>query len=147
LKSRARSFGKLLGLRALVVCASLFFWFATAAPAAPVLVGHPGFAGQTLDADGAKAVLLGKRITLGGARVVIVFARNGDAQDAVLQALLGMTTSQFQTHWRRLFMTGGGSAPRIVETEAEALKLAADTPGAITFADSARASPLVILAP
>lgn len=114
--------------------------------AEPVLVGHAGLKGQTLDADGVKAVLLGKKITLGGTRVVIVFARLGDAQDEFLESHLGMTTSQFQNHWRRLFMTGGGTAPKIVETEADARKLAAETPGAVVITDSARAAGLAILA-
>jgi hypothetical protein len=57
-----------------------------------------------------------------------------------------MTTSQLQNHWRRLFMTGGGSAPKIVETEADAVKLVAVTAGAVTVADSASVSGLVVLA-
>jgi hypothetical protein len=114
--------------------------------AEPALVGHPGLQGQTLDADGTKAVLLGKRITLGDTRVVIVIAKAGDAQNAFLQSHVGMTTSQFQNHWRRLFMTGGGSAPKIVETETDAVKLAAETPGAVAAVDSSAAGSLVILA-
>ncbi|HVS53500.1 MAG TPA: hypothetical protein VHD62_14190 [Opitutaceae bacterium] len=111
----------------------------------PALVGNPAFKGQSLDADAIKAVLLGKKVTLGDTRVVIVIAKSGDAQEQFLQQAVGMTTSQFQTHWRRLFMTGGGSAPKIVETEADARKLAAETPGAIAIASQADAG-LVTLA-
>lgn len=118
----------------------------TALHAAPALVGNIGLQGQTLDADAVKAVLLGKKITLGGVRVVIVLARDGDAQNAFLQSHLGMTTSQFQNYWRRLFMTGGGTAPKIVETDAEARKLAAETPGAIVVTDSANTAGLAVLA-
>jgi hypothetical protein len=132
-------------LRSLVIGASLF-GFCAALHAAPALVGHAGLAGQALDDEGVKAVLLGKRITLGKSRVVIIMARSSEAQDAFLQTHLGMTTSQFQTHWRRLFMTGGGSAPKIVGTEADARKLAAETPGAIVITDSARAAGLAVLA-
>jgi len=114
--------------------------------AAPALAGHPGLKGQSLDADAVKAVLLGKRVTIGDARVVIIIAKSGAAQDAFLQSHVAMTTSQFQNHWRRLFMTGGGSAPKIVETEADAVKLAADTPGAVALADSDQATSLAILA-
>ena len=131
-------------LRSLLFGASLCS-AGSALHAAPALAGHAGLMGQTLDADAVKAVLLGKKVTLGGARVVIVMARTGDAQNAFLQSRLGMTTSQFQNHWRRLFMTGGGTAPRIVETEAEARKLAAETPGAIVIADSASATGLAVL--
>jgi hypothetical protein len=114
--------------------------------AEPTLSGNKSLAGQSLDADGVKAVLLGKKITIGDVRVVIVIAKESAAQDAFLQSHVGMTASQFQNHWRRLFMTGGGSAPKIVETEAEACKLVAETAGAVTVADSASAGSLVILA-
>ncbi|HYD84502.1 MAG TPA: hypothetical protein VEA63_10625, partial [Opitutus sp.] len=95
---------------------------------------------------GVKAVLLGKRVTIGDARVVIVIAKAGEAQEAFLKASVAMTTSQFQNHWRRLFMTGGGSAPKVVETEADAVKLAAETPGAVVIGDSAALGDLATLA-
>lgn len=116
------------------------------AHAEPTLAGHPGYKGQTLDADGIKAVLLGKKTSIGDARVVIVLAKAGDAQDKFLQARVGMNTSQLQTHWRRLFMTGGGTAPKIVETPEEAAKLVAETPGAIAIIDEGAVGGLHILA-
>jgi hypothetical protein len=122
------------------------FAFVSSLRAEPALAGHLGLKGQSLDADGVKAVLLGKRVTLGDARVVIVIAKAGVAQDTFLQARVGMTTGQFQNHWRRLFMTGGGSAPKIVETEADAAKLAAETPGAVAMVDAGAAAGLAVLA-
>jgi hypothetical protein len=130
-------------IRFLLLCAAL--GFVSLLQAEPVLVGNKALAGQTLDADGIKAVMLGKKITIGDARAVIIISKASDAQEVFLKDHVGMTASQFQTHWRRLFMTGGGSAPKIVENEAEALKLAAETPGAITVADSANAGALVVL--
>lgn len=111
----------------------------------PVLAGNKHLADQVLDADGIRAVILGKRITIGDSRAVIVIAKTSAAQDRFLQSHVGMTTSQFQTYWRRLFMTGGGSAPKIVETEAEAYKLAADTSGAITVLDENACGDLVVI--
>lgn len=113
--------------------------------AGPVLAANAGLGGQTLDVNEVKAVLLGKKITLGDVRLVIVIARAGEAQNAFLQSHVGMSASQFLNHWRRLFMTGGGTAPKIVESEAEACKLAAGTPGAIIITDSANATGLAIL--
>ncbi len=123
-------------------------WLATtfAALAEPVLVGHKGFNGQTLDADTVKAVLLGKKVTLGDTRVVLVIAKTGDAQEAFLKNHVGMTADQVQTHWRRLFMTGGGSAPKTVDSEADAAKLVAETPGAVAIVDSSKAEGLTVLA-
>lgn len=114
--------------------------------AAPALAGHPGLKGQSLDAEGIKAVLLGKRVTIGDARVVLIIAKSSDNQEAFLKTHVAMTTSQFQNHWRRLFMTGGGSAPKIVESEADGLKLATDTPGAVVIGDSAAFGDLATLA-
>jgi hypothetical protein len=114
--------------------------------AAPALLGHKGLAGQPLDAESAKAVLMGKKVALGNTRVIIVIAKASATQDTFLQAHVGMTTSQFQNHWRRLFMTGSGSAPKIVDTEADAIKLAAETPGAVVVADAAGAADLAVLA-
>ena len=113
--------------------------------AEPVLVGNKALAGQTLDAAGIKAALLGKKATLGSARVVIVIAKTCPAQDALLKDKVGMTTDQLQTHWRRLFMTGGGSAPKVVDNEVAACKLVAETPGAVAIVDSASAGDLAVL--
>lgn len=122
-----------------------FLTAAVWAQAESTLAGNKAFSGQTLDLESTKAVLLGKKITLGDARVVIVIAKASDAQDHFLQKNVGMNTSQFQNHWRRLFMTGGGTAPKIVESEAEAAKLAAETPGAVVIVDAAKADGLVVL--
>jgi hypothetical protein len=135
---------KLLSKR--ILLAAAIFGLTGALYAEPTLAGNKGLAGQSLDADGVKAVLLGKKISVGDARVVIVIAKESATQDAFLQSHVGMTTSQFQNHWRRLFMTGGGSAPKIVETEADAVKLVAETAGAVAVADSASAGGLVVLA-
>lgn len=115
------------------------------ASAAPALLGHSGLNGQTLDGEVIKSVLLGKKVAIGDTRVVLVIAKAGDAQEAFLKERVGMTTSQFQNHWRRLFMTGGGTAPKIVETEADAIKLAAETPGAVVVAEAGAAGGLAVL--
>jgi hypothetical protein len=126
--------------------AVLFATMALSLSAEPALLGNKAMSGQTLDSASVKAVLMGKKVALGDARVVLVISRTGDAQNAFLQAHVGMTTSQFQNHWRRLFMTGGGTAPKIVETEVDAIKLASATPGAIVIADTANADALAVLA-
>lgn len=118
---------------------------ASLAKADLALIGNKQLAGQTLDADGAKAVLLGKKVTLNGARVVVVIVKSSPAQDQFLQATVGMTTAQFQSHWRRLFMTGGGTAPKLVDNEADAAKTAGETAGAIAIADTSAAGDLPVL--
>ena len=114
--------------------------------AEPALVGNKGLTGQTLDADTIKAVLLGKKATLGDARVVIVIVKGSEGQEAFLKDHVGMSTDQFNTYWRRLFMTGGGSAPKNADSDEEAGKFLASTPGAIAIIDSAKADGLAVLA-
>lgn len=114
--------------------------------AEPELLGNKGLAGQALDADAIKAVLLGKKATVGDARVVIVIVKTSDAQDAFLKDHVGMTTDQFNTYWRRLYMTGGGSAPKNADSEEDAAKLVASTPGAIAILDSSKTDGLTLLA-
>lgn len=128
------------GLLALALAA-----WATQAAAAPALVGHSGLSGQTLDVEAAKAVLLGKNIKIGSDRVVIIVVKESAAQDAFLKATVGMDSGQFQNHWRRLFMTGGGSAPKLAANDAEALELASRTPGAICIVDDASSAGLPVL--
>ena len=129
-----------------IALAALFAASAVSINAAPAMLGHQGLNGHSLDAETVKAVLLGKKVAIGDSRVVIVLAKNGEAQETFLKARVGMTTSQFQNHWRRLFMTGGGTAPKIVESEADAIKLAGETAGGVVIADTAAATALVILA-
>ena len=77
--------------------------------------------------------------------MVLVIAKSSENQEKFLKEHVGMSTSQFQTYWRRLYMTGGGSAPKFVATEAEALKVVAETSGAIAIGDSVEKGDLVVL--
>lgn len=130
----------------LALAATLSIGVTSVTRADPVLAGHPGFAGQSLDAEGVKSVLLGKKTTVGNIRAVIIIAKESPAQEKFLNQHLAMTSSQFQNHWRRLFMTGGGSAPKVVENDADLAKLLATVPGAIAITDHAALGELPILA-
>ena len=48
-----------------------------------------------------------------------------------------MTASAFNNHWRRLAMTGGGTAPKSFEKDEDLRKFVSETPGAIGFVDEA----------
>lgn len=112
---------------------------------AALLGEKKGHVGGGLDAEAVKAVLLGKKATLGETRVVLIIAKSSENQEKFLKEHVGMSTSQFKTYWRRLYMTGGGSAPKFVKTEADALKLAAEISGAIAIGDYAEKGDLVVL--
>ena len=133
-------------VRSYLFAATFLFTAVCTLQAEPALLGNKGLTGQSLDADSIKAVLLGKKATLGDARVIIVIVKGSTGQEAFLKDHLGMNTDQFNTYWRRLFMTGGGSAPKNADSEEDAIKLLAATPGAIAIIDSAKADGLTVLA-
>lgn len=114
--------------------------------AAPVLVAHSGLQGASLSGSDLEAVLLGKSVSVNGARVVLVLAKASDNQEAFLKSSIGKTDAQFKNHWRRLFMTGGGSAPKEVDNEAAVASEVASTPGAIGIVDEASAAGLPVIA-
>ncbi len=56
-----------------------------------------------------------------------------------------MNASAFNNHWRRLAMTGGGTAPKAFEKEEDLRKFVSETPGAIGFVDAANADASVAI--
>lgn len=112
----------------------------TPAFAAPALIGHKNVAAEKLDAATLKAVFLGKKVAWEGAgRVTLAVLKGGPVAEDFLKGAVEMNASAFNNHWRRLAMTGGGTAPKSFEKEEDLRKFVADTPGAIGFVDSALA--------
>jgi ABC-type phosphate transport system substrate-binding protein len=107
--------------------------------ASPAIVGNKNLAGEKLDAASLKSVFLGKKTSwdAAGGRVILAVLKGGPVADDFLKASVDMTASSFNNYWRRLAMTGGGTAPRSFEKEEDLRKYVADTPGAIGFIDSA----------
>ena len=113
----------------------------TSAIAAPALIGNKNVAGEKLDAATVKAVFLGKKVAWDGAgRVTLAVLKGGPVADEFLKGAVDMTASAFNNHWRRLAMTGGGTAPKFFEKEEDLRKFVAETPGAIGFVDTASAN-------
>ncbi len=116
-----------------------------AAHAAPVVIANKNVAAEKLDAAGLKAVLLGKKVAWDSAgRVVLAVLKAGPVADEFLQKAAEMNASAFNNHWRRLAMTGGGTAPKTFDKEEDLRKFVAETPGAIGFVDSANADASVV---
>jgi ABC-type phosphate transport system substrate-binding protein len=110
------------------------------ATAAPVLIGHKNVAAEKLDGATVKAVFLGKKVAWDGAgRVVLAVLKTGPVAEEIYKVHAGMNASAFNNHWRRLAMTGGGTAPKSFDTEEELRKFVAETPGAIGFVEAATA--------
>ena len=106
--------------------------------AASALIGNKNVASEKLDAATVKAVFLGKKVAWDGAgRVILAVLKGGPVAEDFLKGAVEMSVSAFNNHWRRLAMTGGGTAPKSFDKEDELRKFVAETPGAIGFVDSA----------
>jgi ABC-type phosphate transport system substrate-binding protein len=122
----------------LCACAALALAAGLTASAAPVLIAHKNVSAEKIDSATVKAVFLGKKVAWDGAgRVVLAVLKAGPVAEEIYKEHAGMNASAFNNHWRRLAMTGGGTAPKAFDTEDELRKFVAETPGAIGFADSA----------
>ena len=118
----------------------------TPAYAAPVLIGNKNIATEKFDGPTLKSIFLGKKVTWDGAgRVTLAVLISGPIADEFLKGAVDMTASAFNNHWRRLAMTGGGTAPKAFDKEDELRKFVAETPGAVGFVDSATADASVVV--
>ena len=123
-------------LRRFVALAMLLI--STSVFAAPVLIGNKNVASEKIDAAALKAVFLGKKVAWDGAgRVTLAILKGGPVAEDFLKGAVEMSVSAFNNHWRRLSMTGGGTAPKSFEKDEELRKFVSETPGAIGFVDSA----------
>jgi ABC-type phosphate transport system substrate-binding protein len=122
---------------------------AAIASASPVIIANKSLEKEKLDASTVKSVFLGKKVAWDtGGRVMLAVLRNGAVADDFLKASVDMNTSGFNNLWRRLAMTGGGTAPKSFESEEELRKYVAETPGAVGFVDSANVdASIVVLTP
>jgi hypothetical protein len=126
-----------LALAMLFVTASAF--------ATPSLIGNKNVASEKLDAAAVKAVFLGKKVSWDGAgRIVLAVLKGGPVAEEFLKGSVEMSVSAFNNHWRRLAMTGGGTAPKSFDKEEDLRKFVAETPGAIGFIDSANVDASVV---
>lgn len=105
------------------------------AHAAPAVIGNQNLAGEKIDAATLKAVFLGKKVSWSGAGRVTLAVIKGDLADEFLKATVDMSASAFSNHWRRLSMTGGGTAPKFFDKAEDLRRFVAETPGAIGFVD------------
>lgn len=126
-----------LALLAFVACA-------LSAHAAVAVIGNKNLAGEKIDAATLKAVFLGKKVAWEGAGRVTLAVLKGELAEEFLKATTDMSAGQFTNHWRRLAMTGGGTAPKFFEKADELRKFVSETPGAIGFVDAANVDASVV---
>jgi len=129
-------------LRSLTLLA--FLACALSAHAAATVIGNKNLAGEKIDAATLKAVFLGKKVAWDSAGRVTLAVLKGDLAEEFLKATTDMSAGQFTNHWRRLSMTGGGTAPKFFEKADELRKFVSETPGAIGFVDAANVDASVV---
>jgi hypothetical protein len=136
---------KIISIRTFALLAACALICARGA-AAPVLIGNKTVAAEKLDAATIKSIFLGKKVAWDGAgRITLAVLKGGPVAEEYFKSAVGMTVSAFNNHWRRLAMTGGGTAPKSFEKEEELRKFVAETPGAVGFVDSANADDSVVV--
>jgi ABC-type phosphate transport system substrate-binding protein len=136
---------KIISIRTFALLAACALICARGA-AAPVLIGNKTVAAEKLDAATIKSIFLGKKVAWDGAgRITLAVLKGGPVAEEYFKSAVEMTVSAFNNHWRRLAMTGGGTAPKSFEKEEELRKFVAETPGAVGFVDSANADNSVVV--
>ena len=127
-------------MKALIVLVATLVVLSTTAVAAPILIANKSLASEKIEPSTLKSVLLGKKVSWdSGGRIVLAVLKNGPVADEFLGKSVDMSSSSFNNYWRRLAMTGGGSAPKTFESEDELKRFVAATPGAIGFVESSNA--------
>jgi ABC-type phosphate transport system substrate-binding protein len=118
---------------------SIVLGLTSSAAAAEAVFVHGASAVTGLSDDDLKDYYLGKKASWpDGSKVVVVVLKDGASHDNLMK-MLGKSTSQFSTGWKKLVFTGKGSMPEQVSSEDELVAFVAKTPGAIGYADVGKA--------
>ena len=128
-----------VGIALLVAGSVILLVPETGAKGDTVVVASSSIPGKTLDRSDIKAVFLGKKSQIGGENVVVVTLDHGEVHQEFLKEVVGKTSSQFSTHWKRIVFTGKGRMPRAFKSEAELLSYVSKTKGAVGYARRAAA--------
>jgi len=136
---------KIISIRAFALFAASALICASGV-ATPILIGNKNVTAEKIDAATIKSIFLGKKVAWDGAgRITLAVLKGGPVAEEYFKSAVEMTVSAFNNHWRRLAMTGGGTAPKSFEKEEELRKFVAETPGAVGFVDSANADNSVVV--
>ena len=122
-------------LRISFLC-SLLLAFSTAASAEDTIIVHPSAAVASLGTDEVKDLFLGRKGSWpDGSKVTVAVVKDHEG----FAALVGKSSSQFVTGWKKLVFTGKGVMPEILDTPEAVAAFVAKTPGAIGYVDASKA--------
>jgi TonB family protein len=124
--------------RALLVAAALMIFGAANSLAGEIkVVANPSVKTDMISPGELKRVFLEENLSLDGAHVEPVLAKDGPVQEAFLQQYLGLSEDDLQTYYRALVFTGRGSMPKALGSDAEVVAYVARTRGAIGYVSGA----------
>jgi hypothetical protein len=116
---------------------------ALAALRAETVLINPALAGETLDGERVRDMLLGRITTWNDGTAVTIVLVDDRATDTRLEALVGRDRQRLLRGWKRLVYSGSGVMPHEVPSLAEAVALIARTPGALALVIDAPEDPRV----
>lgn len=100
---------------------------------ADTFIVHPSMRISSLTGEEIRAVFSGRRTLWPDGRSIIVVAPSGGPGHEALMRILGKSSSQFMSSWKKLMFSGNGTMPVLPATDAEVEAVVARTPGAIGF--------------
>ena len=100
---------------------------------AVTVIVHPSNA-NALNKKAFKKIFLGKSKKFpDGSEVIPIDLTSGDARSQFLDSVIGKSESQLKAYWSKLIFTGKGQAPKLVDNEAEVIKLISQNPNFIGY--------------
>jgi len=99
-----------------------------------VLITDPANPAAAINEKEAKNIYLGKKTVWDDGRHVTVFTQSASAVHILfLKDVLGKTTQQYATYWKKSLFTGTGLPPKDFATDAEVKAAVAAQPGSIGY--------------
>lgn len=104
-----------------------------------VLVTNRANAVSSVSAQDARNIFLGKKSSWSNGEKIVVFTQTSSpVHSTFVKQVVGKTSQQFSTFWKKALFTGTGIPPRDLKGDAQVLSTVAAQPGAVGYiSDSA----------
>jgi ABC-type phosphate transport system substrate-binding protein len=118
-----------------VLAASLLYFIVHTASAGVAVIGNPDLAVNSITAEQAANIFLGKMKRLpDGSPVTVIEHKDGDSvKEEFYDKIVGKTPSQLKAYWAKLVFTGEGVPPKEYSGDKAVLEHVSKTPGAIGY--------------
>ena len=105
------------------------------------IIANPDIHADTISLRHLKSVFLGEKTSLNGVHVEPVLEKEGAAHETFLREYLGRSPDELQNYYMTLVVTGRGSMPKVVNTDADVVDYVSKTRGAIGYVSSSASTP------